>query len=62
MAHDIAWKESGLKLGEHGWNGFLGDNEDELATAAHNIDKLRRKDCHRSAETKFSIEALTGHY
>lgn len=47
---------------EHGVTGYLCDSEDEMVAAVGEVSTIDRSLCRRSAEERFSVEALTQGY
>jgi len=50
-----------VEIVEHGVNGFLGENEDEMAALVERAGDLRPEDCRRSAE-RFSPHRVAAGY
>lgn len=46
----------------HGKTGFLVKTEEEMAEAVRNIDQIKREDCRKQVEKKFTIEKMVGNY
>jgi glycosyltransferase involved in cell wall biosynthesis len=47
---------------QHGYNGFLADNEQEFAEYMRRIDEINPEDCRQSVEEFFSAEAMARGY
>jgi glycosyltransferase involved in cell wall biosynthesis len=58
----LAFKHgAAVEIVEHGVNGFLGENEDELAALVERAGDLKPEDCRRSAE-RFSPHRVAAGY
>ena len=59
----IAWRSGGMpEQIEHGVNGYLVGNLQELMDAFLSIDRIRPQDCRASAEGKFNVERMVDEY
>lgn len=47
---------------EHGWTGFLVENQDEMAEAIREVDSIDPDVCRHVARERFSIERTTANY
>ncbi len=47
---------------EHGRNGFLTDNIDGMVAAVNDVASLKRRDCRRTVEERFSVDRMVEDY
>lgn len=47
---------------QHGYNGFLADNEQEFAEYMHRVDEINPRHCRKSVEERFSSDAMAKAY
>jgi glycosyltransferase involved in cell wall biosynthesis len=59
----LAFARGGMPEGiEQGKTGFLSYNVDEMAQQVQQLDRLNRAECRRTAEMRFSAQAITDEY
>jgi CelD/BcsL family acetyltransferase involved in cellulose biosynthesis/glycosyltransferase involved in cell wall biosynthesis len=59
----VAFRQGALpELIEHGVTGFLADSLDELVEGIRRAPALRRQDCRRAAEARFSVAPMCQRY
>lgn len=59
----IAFKNgSSSEVVKHGKTGLIVENEEEMIEAIKNIDKIKRSDCRKHVEEKFTFEKMVDGY
>lgn len=59
----VAFREGSVpEVVEHGKTGFIVDTEDEMVEAIKNISSIKRVDCRKAVEEKFSLNLMVDRY
>jgi len=59
----IAYKNGSVpEIIDHGLTGFIVENQDEAVMAVKNIGTLKRRDCRRTFEERFTATRMAGNY